>query len=241
MAEKETYQYNRGAIGVPSVLLALVWIMIWSLWPSFDVSGGGKSQRRPSRTKVSYGVVDESLYMSPLLFARATRVGFRAPEETSRNTDPMEHERAPNLRFLHVAPPEPDFGGMRKDAFDVGPVKQVDGYRPVWKDTEDFAATGNTKRVVVDVRGPLKARGYQSGPMNGPESGAELRGLEIEAFVGIDAAGMTEGVFLEKPSGDKVLDANVIRSLERGKASPGTGPVSGRVRVTIRRGDDSQN
>jgi len=192
--------------------------------------------------QVSYGVVGDSLYMSPLLFARATRVGFQAPEEATGDTEVIDREsRFRRLRFLHVAAPAPDFSGLRQETADTGPLKQVDGYRPVWKDSADFAASETTNAVMVNVRGPLHERGYQPGPIAWPESVADLGGVEIEAFVGVDTEGVTESVFLEKASGNGVLDANVVRALELGKAAAGRKPASGRVTVTMRRTNESQD
>ncbi|MBL7076313.1 MAG: hypothetical protein ISS31_02475 [Kiritimatiellae bacterium] len=242
MGTKDTYQYSRGPIGVPSVLLALAWVFIWLLWPSADAEQTALGRRRESQTEVSYGVVAESLYMSPLLFARATRVGFRAPEEATGDVELLDREdKSRRLRFLHVAPSAPDFNGMKRHASDAVPVKQVDAYRPVWKDSANFEASGSTNRIMVDVRGALRERGYKPGSITWPEDVSELQGAEIEAFVGVDAEGMAEGVFLERASGHATLDANVVRALERGTASAGTAPVSGRVTVTIRRMNESQD
>ncbi len=241
MTAKETYQYSRGPIGLPSVLLALGWVAIWSLWPSAE-SSEGHTQRKRGRTEVSYGVVEESLYMSPLLFARSTRVGFLAPEEASADAELLDREpRSRNVRFLHVAPPVPDFGGLRRRVDDAVPLKQVDGYRPVWKDSAVFASVVSTNAVTVDVRGPLQGRGYQPGEITWPEGVAELPQLEVEVFVAIDAEGKVESVFLEEGSGSPVVDANVVRAMERGRAAADVSPVSGRVTVTMRRVDEGQD
>ncbi|MDP6491315.1 MAG: hypothetical protein QGH42_11440 [Kiritimatiellia bacterium] len=241
MATKDTYQYSRGPIGVPTVVLAAAWVVIWGLWPSFEVKSGAPGRRRPSRTEVSYGVAQESLYMSPVLFARATRVGFRAPEETTEDTELLKHEgKSRRLRFLHVAPTEPDFEGMRQASLLEEASKQVDAYHPLWKDSASFAAAGERDRIVVDVRGQLRARAYRPAESEWPKE-VPAQDVEIDAFVGIDATGVSEGVFLEKGSGNGVLDAGVVRALERGRGDPGSAPVSGRVKVTIRSMDEGQD
>jgi len=173
--------------------------------------------------------------MSPLLFARATRVGFRAPEEASRDTELLARERrSRSLRFLHVDPPAPDYTALRQVARRAEPVKQVDGYRPVWKDSTDFAVSMVTNIVSVDVRGPLRERAYQPGTMVWPDAVADMNTVEIEAFVAINAEGVTESAFLEKGSGNAELDASMVRALERGTAAPGQAPASGRVTVMRR-------
>jgi hypothetical protein len=144
------------------------------------------------------------------------------------------------LRFLHVAPAAPDFEGMRQTPLLEQTSKLVDAYRPLWKDSASFATAGEVDRVVVDVRGQLRARGYHPADSEWPKE-VPAQDVEISAFVGIDAAGVSEGVFLEKGSGNGVLDAGVIRALERGRGEPGSAPVSGRVRVTIRSMDEGQD
>ncbi len=242
MAERESYQYSRGPIGLPSVLLAMGWIVIWLLWPSLVPGTGAQVPRRVSGVEVSYGVVEESLYMSPLLFARATRVGFRAPEEASSDADLLDLEpRSRTLRYLHVAPPAPDYGALRRQTPEGVAVKQVDGYRPLWKDSADFETAAGTNAVTVELSAPLRERGYRPGGITWPEGAVELQRLEIRAFVAVDADGMTEGVFLEQGSGHARVDADVVRALEKGKAAPGAGSASGRVSVTMRRGNEGQD
>ncbi len=241
VATKNTYRYSRGPIGIPTVMLAVVWVMIWALWPSSNVSSGTLGRRRPSRTEVFYGHAQESLYMSPVLFARATRVGFRAPEEATEESGLFERDgEFRRLRFLHVAPAEPDFDGMRQRPLLEGSSKQVDAYRPLWKDSAHFAAGGEAERIVVNVRGQLRERAYRPGKIELPTA-LPAQDVQISAFVEIGPSGVSEGVFLEKGSGNGALDAGVVRALERGRAEAGNAPVSGRVSVTIRSMHEGQD
>ena len=105
MSGRETYQYSRGPIGFPSVLLAVAWGAIWLLWPSLKPDATAARRSSVSGLEVSVGAAQESLYMSPILFARSTRVGFRAPEGDSEELalDRVEREQL-RTRFLHIRP-----------------------------------------------------------------------------------------------------------------------------------------
>ena len=237
MPDKQTYQYSRVPIGIPSVLLAVAWGAIWLLWPSLSPDADGARRGRVQGATVSYGEVQESLYMSPSLFARSTRIGFRAPEGQSEElaVDGIERER-PRTRFLHVRPPEPDYAGMRVDLSSAAtPTKRVDGYRPVWKDESTFSREQTTNAVVVEVRGALKVRRYQPAELAAPEEMAGARERQVTAVVAVGRDGTPGDVFVESGSGELSVDAAVVRALERGAALPADGPASGRVIVTIRR------
>ncbi|MBT3295921.1 MAG: energy transducer TonB [Verrucomicrobia bacterium] len=236
MSEKRTYQYSRGPIGVPSVLLATAWVAIWMLWPSLDADSEALGERRERATRVSYGVVRESLYMSPLLFARSTRVGFRPPEASRDDEVALDAARpGPRTRVLHVPPPQPDFESMRMDHVDAASeAKRVDGYRLVWKDETRFAVAESTNAVVVEVRGALKARAFDPAALDWPDGFVVQGPLQVDAFVNVSADGRAEDAFVERGSGDVSVDAAVVRALERGRAQPADGAVFGRVRFTIR-------
>lgn len=236
MSAKQTYQYSRGPIGVPSVLVATAWVAIWMLWPSFDAAPDALGARRERATRVSYGVVRESLYMSPILFARSTRVGFRAPETSRDDELALDAARpGPRMRFLHVPPPRPDFESMRMDHVDsASEAKRVDGYRLVWKDEIGFAAVEFTNAVVVEVYGALKSRAFEPAALDWPDGFAVQGPLQVEAFVNVAADGRAEDAFVERGSGDAGVDATVVRALERGRAQPAGAAAFGRVRFTIR-------
>jgi len=236
VSAKETYRYSRGPIGAPSLLLATAWVAIWMLWPSFDADSEALGSRRERATRVSYGVVRESLYMSPILFARSTRVGFRAPEASRDDELALDAARpGPRMRLLHVPPPPPDFESMRMDHVDAASeAKRVDGYRLVWKDEADFEAVESTNAVVVEVRGALKARAFEPAALDWPDGFVIQGPLQVEAFVNVMADGRAEDAFVERGSGDAVVDATVVRALERGRAEPADSAVFGRVRLTVR-------
>lgn len=230
-------------MGVPSIVIVIGGVALWGLWSTVRVAPHALGARVAGRTAVAYGTVEESLYMSPLLFARATRVGFQPPSVRERAAVPPDRKDARRrLRFLHVSASPPDFERMRNvAAFDEAPRNRVDAYRPVWEDSVRFAAgRGSTNRVRVEVRGPLDERAYQPGPIAGDGFAAARKG-EGQALVTVDGDGRVETVFLEQASGNVALDADLVRALKRGKASPGVTSVCGRVSVTVRSGDDGQN
>ncbi len=238
MKRVSPYAYSRGAIGTPSVLVAVAWVAIWLLWPSFDLDHHRLPGRRPGGADVAYAVATLSLHMSPLLFARATRVGFQAPHDDALDNEPADDEATlARLRFLHVRPPTLDWEGMKTDYTAGGDrpgAKWMDGYQPVWEHATRFTASDCTNRIVVDVRGALRQRAYGPGAMALSGLSLETGQTEVEAFVELDAAGIPSVVILESRSGNGKIDADVVRALERGRGKPGDAAVSGRVRMTIR-------
>ena len=230
-------RYVRGIVGYPSVLLVVAWVGLWFLWPR--VPPALNLPGRVPRPRVVYHAAAgaaASLYVSPVVFALSSRVGFGMPERSTSSPDTAPARMAPSPRFLGWPEAAALYPVMPRDVGGVlGPEERA--YHPLWPAPAALAGPAtNVVEVVMQSRGALRSAGFSA--RLPPELVGMSEALWVtEAFVVLDKDGVPEHVFLEKRCQDAKINDAVVRALHRGRAPGATSPVAGRVVISrVRRG-----
>ncbi len=221
-----------GIVGLPSVLIVAGALGLWALWPAAPARRARAEGTALPRTV--YGRVEQSLFMSPDLFARATAAGFRPEDPAEGDLDRVAPPRPVRSYALSVAPPR---------TVDVPPAPAVmpgtaveRRYRPVWAVGGTGGAGGGEPVLLVEARGALAARGFEVPSLtNGFDVAGAPPNWQVEAFVSVDTGGVVR-VLVESSSGLPALDRDVVRLLTRGTVGdPAQGECTGRVLVSYGR------
>ena len=231
---KRAARYVRGIMGIPSFVVAAMWVGIWFLWPDAGRSSLPSDMPTPRVAYVPFDVGEGSWYLRPDVFGRPLSIGFSLPAqgEDVPASPAGRHLPRPRLlerngRMSNTAYWEP--AQWRKAASCRGEA----GYRPHWTGDKVFARPdGYEMRFVVDMSRSLRRRGLVIPDLSGkgmvPAEGPWTAVLLLD----VNRAGRPEHVFVEAGTGQPDVDSDVARVLYRASAPGSGGPCSGRVTIS---------
>jgi hypothetical protein len=203
-------------MGLPSILLAVAWVMLWLLWPGQPRAQPRRSQLRD--TRVAYLRLDSgdySLDNDPTRFLLRSAVGFGPndgeKEEGIPDMVPAGHVVEPEfLEWRSVAeiPPTVSAG-----IFESPASRAPGSYRPHRGERTVFAFDGEAgMRVFIRVSPELKK--YELQVPEIPvyeEKGLVEKPWFVTVSLEMDEEGKPTNVFLENPSEDKEINAAMVR------------------------------
>ena len=213
-----------GPVGVPTLILLVIWIGLWLLWPAQPPI---EKVRRRQATRVTYlGNMDgaDRTYIQPDLFGRSSRVGFRPDEETASLAEAAMIERPRIARLLEWQPVQWKEQSVAMADVPIGARLSSPGLaaRPV------FGVSGERHGVMVALSGRLKAAGFEL-----REAAASAfptnASWEVTARVEGGADGAVDRAFMLKGSGNAATDADVLREIQRGRATATNVPFRGDI------------
>lgn len=221
--KRSTSSYVTPMIGVPYIVIALAWVLLWFLWPH-----GIGVKRRPvvSPVRVAFVRYSEAAFSRPVPFPVGSAVTGTLNLVT---VAPWQVPRTP--RLLERKSGGDEWGGGRDEAFADRAGRELKAYRPVWTEPGLFAGPADASlHVTVEATGTLAGNGFQVPDFQASLKKTNLPWL-VSAFVQVDKNGRVERVFLEAGCENRDINSLVVKALYRGRvSSPGT-RCEGRVRV----------
>ncbi len=216
-----------------TALTLVLWGLPWLLLEPGRAPAAAHPRRLPPviRFVRASPALDDTAW-SAVMFPVPTKIGFSGTvwlkgqgQDLAGVLQPMRDEPP----YLGRAPEAPDVPAgavvlnperttyvpesVEPPAYMLVHSNRVEGYQAEWY--EGLAARG--------FAAPDLAR------LPPPEGGGAW--LALSAWVELDAQGRPEHVFLEQPSGQTNIDADVVRALRRGRGDVGSGSAAGRARI----------
>jgi hypothetical protein len=228
-------RYSRGIVDLPSVFIAVGWVGLWFLWPSFDRWAPRPDDRpAPCVAFVRGLTVEGKPYMRPDLMGRPMRVevpgeDFGAGMLGSLLSQPERHPR-----YLER---DDGIGWATTNGVAAsrnGVLVELGSYRPIWRAERIFLAsrTEREMRLSSEVSGDLKKQGFEAPAFTEEELKRFDKPWQVVVYVDVNAAGQPAHVLLETGCEDSKINATVVRAMYRGKVSKPGAACSGRVTLS---------
>ena len=222
-----------GLMGLPEVLIVVVWVCLWMLWPPLQRIEGRPAKSSRRLVVVSYGQVRDQLYMSPTIFAQSAGTGFQPSEDLGKTLDRPVEAAPRRMRFLSLPPDPPAEIPRRRVPLGAQVASGMAGYQPAWRDAEVFPGrVAEAGRLIVEPSEPLKRNGFKVKGFQEPAAGW-VRPWQAVVVVETGRDGGVEHTFLESGTGDADLDAMILRTLCRGAVTNAAVACMGRVTVSF--------
>ena len=212
----------------PTVLIVVVWLAIWLLWP---MNGADRPRSRvPTAARVGYLADGPAApwYVEPDWFARTTRPGFGMPDVTAAMDSAVpDRSMIESPRFVA--------GGMEVERPRGGAMPEVATnaeYRVSWSSSPTFPPTAAAPSVVVAMSAELIECRFELPPCTNDVVALPAKPWQAAAHVDVGADGRTENVLIEMGCEYPQVNATIARWLERGVSGQVGAAVSGRVTVS---------
>ena len=227
----------------PAIFIGVSGAGLWTLWPSV---GGTTSVPRPLPaphvTASPFPRKGDELYLSPVVFALPSSVGFRAADSDIGAPDmpmPPRVSRPHDLaRERSVSRAEGGAVMRATEALSQDVGRSLQGYQVRSRAPSVFTAPREDGgEVQIIAEGALAAGGFLVTDAACREV-LHTGGWEVALQVYVGAGGTVEHVFLEKGCDQPLIHEKVIRMVSRGQLAKPDGMCRGRVvvRCTRRRG-----
>ena len=222
-------------VSLPALLVAVLWIGIWFLWPSEPAEWG--RGMRSGATVISMKPFSRdgirAWHLAPDIFALPSRVGFSAPpiiiglpEESGSmgSGTPVVQENVPYQA-------QSAFNGT--SAAEGGMPLGLGTFRMPVPGSQAFGSTGQKKpRLVVWMDGKLEGDGLELPLFHEDAFQGGTEPFEVVAFVQTDEDGKVTHVFVEKPCPQSSVNELIVRQLYRAQALVTGTASAGRVVVS---------
>lgn len=230
--KREEASYLPGFAGLPYVILAVLWVLIWCLWPS--ANGTPRRANRagiPPRVFLATG--HDSLYIKPFAHHAWTRATGDEEENNAGRLPPLPPHEA---RYLDRPGEDPETALLNSlEPVSTAAGRELTGYRPFWPANPVFTeGRGGDMKVTVRMSDALETLGFRfpDFPASVTNSG---KAWTAAVTVEIGDAGLPEHVFLETPSENKDVNKAVVRTISQGMlAKPGQ-KCEGKIKIEYRK------
>jgi len=224
--KRSTSAYEPRWLSIPSVLIAIMWMMLWLLWPHGEKLQTVKTQVMQS-PRVAFVPGGENIYSKPLSFNT-----WKTSDESGEPVPvmPWLMDRPARCLEKNISIVE-EYASGRMAGIYGHVLRGMESYKPVWEDVPVFNISTNSQmRLTVETMGDLKVRGFKL-----PDFLSEIKKNDkswmITVFVEVDKDGNVDKVFLDSGSEYKEINSIVVKSIYRGRVSVAGTRCEGRVRL----------
>lgn len=224
------YRYTRPGVELTTVLIVLVALGLWSMWPRLLGSSVPSVEVATTRVRYVGSVPAAGRNDDALLFLRHRRADALEGMDAELATTPAPLQ--PQPRFLAadrgpaILAPEADRQPLREQA-----RRRLSGYELRWPYLDPYrAGTGYVLRCEVEIDTVLQAAGFRVPPDALARFGGDERPWQMVCEVNCAADGRVRDVFVIEAVRDGVARDHVVRVLMEATTDPGL-PRSGRVTV----------
>jgi len=232
---RNQYRYYRTLIDMPSLLIAGAALAIWMLWPKIHRMSESRDLPPPRVFSMHMKTDDNSLAMSPALFAIPSPMGFSGLDLGGVPDVPGAlSDRPPHFLKRHPFSTDRDYGFPDSSLLRKNVKASLSGYvhrsgsRKVLEQPKS-----PEMRLIVEPSGPLKQRGFSTPPIPDEDIKYLDTAWMVSLVVDIDEDGDVENVFVENGCDDHNINDMVIRMASKGRLAKTGGRCSGRVTVNF--------
>ena len=212
--------YSRGIVDLASVFIALGWVGLWFLWPSFSRWNVRPKDIQIPRVSFVRGVPAEGkeyLIPLPIINRQPTDVAGRQDNDAGMLerllSPPERHPRYLDRNTGAEGKTEDEVIGWGLPPIDLG------SYRPIWKDEQVFLAsrTPREMHLLSETSGELKKRGFEMPSFTDDEMKQFDKPWEVVVYVEVNESGYPVHVLLETGCEDPRINALVVKVMGRGR------------------------
>jgi len=226
----QTHPYSQGIFDLTSVLIVVLWIGLWFLWPSLNawtIRAKAMPEPRVSFYPRQANENRRDYAQSLMLFGR----GQEARDDGAGavlGSLLRQPERAP--RYLERGA---GADGLLNGAVAAPAAPQVDmgTYRPTWKDEQVFSIrpTPREMQLFSETAGDLRKQGFEVPSFTDEEMKQFDKPWQVVVYVEVDESGRATHVLLQTGCEYPRINAMVVKAMYRGKVPTPGAPCSGRV------------
>ncbi len=213
-------------MSIPALVIALMWIMLWFLWPHGPSITMARKHIHLS-PMVSFVSGTDNVFSKPLSFNT-----WKTSDESGEPVPVMPWLVNRPARCLEPnAPIAEEYASGRMAGIYAQVLRGMENYRPVWDDVPVFNLKTNfSMDLSVEISGDLKNRGFTIPDFLHEIKDRDKSWLTV-LFVEVNGSGRVENVFLEIGTEYKEINSVVVKSAYRGSVSVKGLSCDGRVRL----------
>lgn len=224
--KRSTSVYDPRWLSIPSVVIGIMWMMLWLLWPHGPKVNVVTKHFQLS-PRVAFVPGGENIYSRPISF-NTWKTSDESGEAVPVQTWLVERPLRCLEKNTSIAQ---NYSGGNAEAIRGEALQGMDSYRPVWEDMPVFnIATNSQMRLTVEPMGDLMKRGFKI-PNFLPEIKNTDKSWIITVFVEVDDKGKVGNVFIDSGSEYKDINSIVVKSVYHGSVSVAGARCEGRVRL----------
>jgi hypothetical protein len=216
-------------IGLPSVIVVLLWVGLWFYWPQRSISAEVKRVPFQSRMRIVY-MPSEAEYHMPDIFARMPVKGAWQAANYANGPDlGLVLSEAVPPRYLESSSPI-----FTNDLPDImsGSTNGIWFGRTSWDSMQTFAgSSGTVHSVIIELGSALESAKFSFSVPATEAIPAAGRLWELLFSVDLNDLGMVEHLFMEKSSGVPDIDRIFSDMIMRGRAEKISDGIRGSIRI----------
>jgi hypothetical protein len=225
--KRTAYAQTRVLVSLPMYLIALMWIMLWFLWPHGKMVQVKRRVIPPSR--VTFVTSVAGLYNRPFP-TLAGKVAENGRDDEAHIVPWFEPR--PSRLLDRQAAMLSNGKAHKDDLLSPAAIEALNTYSPVWDDPAVYAVRGGGEmQLTVEPSRELAKSGFSV-----PEIGAGLKPGDkpwfVVLFVEVGADGRVKNVFVDKGSENKDVNTALVKAAYRGTAQAGA-ECEGRIKINF--------
>lgn len=232
MVAKRRYAYSRSPIGWPSLLVAVLWVGLWAIWPGWRRLPSDSVRRREGGLALYHAAIGDWYVPFTLNGASdhaAFEDGVRGGVEELLELTPRAPRYLVSDEVVPASPTVPASGARGVLPAGLRPMRVPTGPGGPHKAETGLLAM----RLRVHTTGALKEQGFQIPDLTMETIRHDATAWSAVLHVETDQSGRVEHVFLERGTGDRPADTRLMGAVQRGVASRPGGAARGRVKVSF--------
>ena len=220
--------FSRGVIGIPTIVIAAMWVGLWGLLPRPVSRSGAPELPEPRVTYSAVAAREVRLHMAPHLFALPSPIGF-SPNGDQARPEPFTDAPPRPPRYLDRDPAWTPSGALAGSGESVPSVLLPERSHSPWyvADPVFRAPEQEPARMFYQVSAPLEGRAFKVPDFAGGRLPIFDKPWQVRVHVDLDEEGRVKHVLLESGCDDPAINAMVIREMYRGRGKARKGSIHG--------------